>query len=73
MPCTDADGETRNSYTHAGVRLKMQGLGDDQQWVKGGRVILSGRILVYLLPLVHGGGHLDELTQALYPALCLLC
>ena len=35
--------------------------------------MLTGRILVYLLSLVHGGGHLDELTQALYPALCLLC
>lgn len=33
VPCTDADGETQNSYTHAVERRKMQGLWDDQQWV----------------------------------------
>lgn len=38
-----------------------------------GRAVPAGRILIYLLPLVHAGGHLDELAQALDPALCLLC
>lgn len=32
----------------------------------------AGRILVYPLPLVHAGGHLDQLAQALHPALRLL-
>lgn len=33
-PCPDADGETQNSYEHAGMTLKTQGLGDAQRWGK---------------------------------------
>lgn len=36
------------------------------------RAVPAGRILVYPLPLVHAGGHLDQLAQALHPALRLL-
>lgn len=35
-PCPDADGETQNSYEHAGTtRETPQGLGDGQSWGRG--------------------------------------